>query len=178
MDHFYVLFICSLTWLLFDYFGIWANHVTKILGNDPFVYLFVVPFCLINLTFYTLGLTFTYFDLKTNATGIKKYKIQPGTNSPLSFQRLKDLMILVAFNQFIIGALGQYIFYKLYLKWHAFSNVEMVPFIPRILLELIFFVIIEEIGFFYLHWSFHSRFLYARFHKIHHEWTSTVAVGE
>ena len=52
-----------------------------------------------------------------------------------------------------------------------------MPTFWRILGELLVFTIIEEIFFFYAHWALHSKYLYARFHKIHHEWTATVGLA-
>ena len=38
---------------------------------------------------------------------ISKYKIQPGTNAPLSTKRFLKLITLVTFNQLIVGGVAQ-----------------------------------------------------------------------
>ena len=40
-------------------------------------------------------------------TAISKYKIQPGTNAPLSRRRFLELISLVSFNQLIVGGVAQ-----------------------------------------------------------------------
>lgn len=47
----------------------------------------------------------------------------------------------------------------------------------EILRDVIVFVIVEEILFFYSHWAFHSPFLYSKFHKIHHQFKSPIALA-
>ena len=46
----------------------------------------------------------------------------------------------------------------------------------RAFLDVMMFLVIEEILFFYSHYALHKfRFLYVNIHKKHHEWQSTVA---
>ena len=110
---------------------------------------------------------------------IEKYKIQPGTNAPLPLKRFIQLISLVSFNQIIINGLAQYAFYKLHVFLHDLrpQDIEKMPSFLRICGELLVFTLIEEIFFFYSHWALHSKYLYARFHKIHHEWTASVGLA-
>ena len=110
---------------------------------------------------------------------IAKYKIQPGTNAPLTSKRFIQLVALVSFNQIIVNGLAQFAFYKIHVYLHNLKpeDIQKMPTFWRILGELLAFTIIEEIFFFYAHWALHSKYLYARFHKIHHEWTATVGLA-
>lgn len=174
MDHFYVLFFTCATLFGLDKFGLWHDFILKYLGSSPAWHFLILPYVVINLTFYTFGLLLTHFDLK-KTSNISKYKIQPGTNQPLTFSRFLQLLKLVTLNQILVGFLGQYLFY-LAIK-NKNIDITILPSILQVLAEFIFFTIIEEFFFFYAHWAFHTRFLYAKFHKIHHEWVSSVALG-
>ena len=161
MDHYYVLFFCSLSLLGLDYFGFWNNFIIKYFGSDLCTHFCWIPYFLINLTFYTFGLFLTHFDLKASKSEdneIKKYKIQPGTNNPLSFKRFLELISLVSFNQLIIGGITQYLFYKFHVKFHNLTEKDIftIPSIFQVLLEWIIFTVIEEIWFFYSHWALHT----------------------
>ena len=87
-------------------------------------------------------------------TVLTRYKIQPGTNSPLSKKRFRELLGLVAFNQIVVGGITQYMFYLMHKQFHNTTpmTIEVMPSVLRVLLELTVFVIIEEVLFFYLHW--------------------------
>ena len=111
---------------------------------------------------------------------MSKYKIQPGTNSPLTLKRFYELFTLVTFNQIVINGIAQYIFYLLHVKLHQITpdEIMIMPSLMKIIFELLIFTLIEEIFFFYSHWALHTKHLYKRFHKIHHEWTATVGLGK
>ena len=48
--------------------------------------------------------------------------------------------------------------------------------LERAFFDVMMFLVIEEILFFYSHYALHKfRFLYVNIHKKHHEWQSTVA---
>ena len=91
---------------------------------------------------------------------IARYKIQPGTNSPLSKGRFLELLRLVVFNQIVVGGVTQYVFYYLHKNLHNItsSSIVTLPSLLRVLLELSFFILIEEILFFYVHWALHRSY--------------------
>eukprot|EP01090_Pellita_catalonica_P017679 TRINITY_DN5396_c0_g1_i1.p1 TRINITY_DN5396_c0_g1~~TRINITY_DN5396_c0_g1_i1.p1 ORF type:complete len:118 (-),score=5.57 TRINITY_DN5396_c0_g1_i1:633-986(-) len=105
-----------------------------------------------------------------------KYKIQekvpfvPGGskgNPPL-----RKLLINLVFNHICILLPGHLIMYYISKTPSLYSEIRVavpIPGVVEIILHLVVFVLIEEIGFFYLHWLFHYTPLYTRFHKQHHE---------
>ena len=91
---------------------------------------------------------------------MQRYKIQPGTNSPLKKKRFIELLQLVSINQLIVGGVSQYIFSLLHISLHGTtsSDIERLPSLPGVLFDIVVFTIIEEVLFFYCHWALHRYF--------------------
>ena len=101
-----------------------------------------------------------------------KYKIQEGTNIPLDMNKFWHVIRIVLVNQFYA-----LIFYLIaYYFTSEFVHAEKLPTFNRLIYELLFIILIEEIFFYYGHRLLHTRFFYKRFHKVHHEWTSSIGV--
>ncbi len=113
-----------------------------------------------------------------------QFQIQPGTNEPLPFKRFLELMALIIFNQAVVGMLFSVFTYHCYMWKFDYNETILkeqtthkLPDFTRVFLELLFFVLVEELGFFYSHYALHSsRFLYKNIHKRHHEWQVKFAV--
>ena len=97
---------------------------------------------------------------KEQGNPIARYKIQPGTNAPLTRKRFNELLRLVSFNQIIVGGITQYIFYILHVRLNSITanTIEVMPSVLRVLFELAIFILIEESLFFYFHWALHRFF--------------------
>ena len=56
------------------------------------------------------------------------------------------------------------------------ATTKELPSLERVIIDLVIFLLFEELSFFYSHYALHKfRFLYVNIHKKHHEWQSTVA---
>ena len=68
--------------------------------------------------------------------------------------------------------------YVLYTYTPIFANMEVLPSalpsFKTFARDLVVFGIVEEIGFYYGHRFMHIPAVYKRFHKQHHEWTSSI----
>lgn len=67
-----------------------------------------------------------------------------------------------------------YLFVHQLSLWRGCDFGPHLPTFPRVVFELIAFVCIEEIFFYYGHRLMHTPLLYKRIHKIHHEWTAPI----
>lgn len=125
-------------------------------------------------TFYWVCSTaFLCLDLKGS---LRKYKIQPGKNDPLDRQKLIGSLFTVIFNQIIISTTftsGTYWLSQIRLGPRDMRDVESFLILLR---NLVIFHIYFDVGFYILHRLLHTKYLYKRIHKIHHEWKSPIAV--
>jgi sterol desaturase/sphingolipid hydroxylase (fatty acid hydroxylase superfamily) len=102
-----------------------------------------------------------------------QYKIQDVNAPRPSREKMWRLLKTVWFNQFVIGVPMVFIVTKLYEMRGMFD--EALPTLPRLTAQLFAVVLLEEIGFYYSHRIMHHPRLYARIHKLHHEWVSPLA---
>ncbi|KAI9298629.1 hypothetical protein K502DRAFT_299252, partial [Neoconidiobolus thromboides FSU 785] len=78
--------------------------------------------------------------------------------------------------------------YSLYYLLHPtspmYSSLErakeyfsQVPTIGQFLRDIIIYLLITEVGFYYVHRLLHHPLLYAKFHKLHHEFTAPIGLA-
>jgi len=101
-----------------------------------------------------------------------KYKMQAEDKGPSKDQVL-GAMSLVIFNQVFIGWLFGWATTSIY------KGTAQCP-LPgpiRIFLELVIFMFCEDFFFYYSHRIMHHGIFYANIHKLHHRFTSPVAIA-
>eukprot|EP00160_Parvularia_atlantis_P007726 Unigene1691_Nuclearia_a/m.5210 Unigene1691_Nuclearia_a/g.5210 ORF Unigene1691_Nuclearia_a/g.5210 Unigene1691_Nuclearia_a/m.5210 type:complete len:312 (-) Unigene1691_Nuclearia_a:84-1019(-) len=125
--------------------------------------------------FWGLGLLYLCVDLFRPAL-VAKYKIQDTANVPLDLAKLRHMLKRVVFNTVVInGSLGVLGYYLAVLRGVRID--APLPSVLEILLHLVIFVVVQEIGFYYSHRLMHLQPFYKSVHKIHHEWTSPIGLA-
>ncbi|XP_076048659.1 fatty acid hydroxylase domain-containing protein 2-like [Oratosquilla oratoria] len=172
----------SLTFHLQQFWGasgnFWQHQWDKILdtfGDDAYNLMVYGTTILSYIIYWAFGMLYVLMDLTQRPKFLRRYKIQPGTNEPVDNWKLTKCILWVNFNQIFIGtpvsALCYYVF-----SYRGYDTSRQLPTFHWVLFELIVYILVEEIGFYYFHRLFHHRLLYKHFHKMHHEWQSPMSV--
>lgn len=90
-------------------------------------------------------------------------------------QRLIRVAKNVFINQSVISIPIGYLTYYLS-TFRGHMPIQQLPDPFRILFDIAVLIACEEIGFYYVHRALHSKYLY-RFHKVHHEWRTPIAMA-
>ena len=126
------------------------------LGNDDYVLGVYGTFIIVSVIYWTLGSLYTYIDVTGKPAFLKKYKIQPGINAPLSPAKLGNLLVTVFINQTIV-LFPLLIFGHKAHEWRGRPDTKILPEFHRVVLELIVCVLAEDMCFFYSHWLLHHK---------------------
>ncbi|XP_043841734.1 fatty acid hydroxylase domain-containing protein 2 [Dromiciops gliroides] len=177
-----VAFWNSVTWHLQKFWGasgyFWQSQWEKLLSTfagKEWILFYLGTVITPSLLFWS----FNAFLLVVDTTGkphfISRYRIQDGKNDPVDSTKLRQALVTVLFNQYIISLPMLGLCYPFF-KWQEDPCRPELPTFHWFLLELSVFVLIEEVMFYYSHRLLHHPIFYKRFHKKHHEWTAPIGV--
>ena len=149
---------------------IWTYLADQGLSDFQVVF---VGFYLWTLIFYlAYSSVLAFIDLFGNYSSLWKYKIQDEKQATLKdYQKVTAHFLIVSVYFHLPAHYGYYYYLR-----HVCNRTDLLhetfPSFPIILRDFLVFVAIEEIGFYYGHRLMHSKFLYQRVHKTHHEFSA------
>ncbi|KAF4523703.1 hypothetical protein B566_EDAN011567 [Ephemera danica] len=121
------------------------------------------------------GLVYLVMDLTGRPKVLRKYKVQPEANDPPDYSKLRKLLGQVLFNQTVVTIPLTYIGGMLQQSRHP--PLRELPSLGKVFIDFVVCMIVFEAVFYYSHRLLHHPRIYKRIHKIHHEWTSPIALG-
>ena len=144
----------------------------------------VVGLCgMVITTYYAFGLLHLLtLDLFHKPASLYKTKIQP--KRPFDASTLPSLFFNLLFNQLLVLVPFSWLVWKLQCEGSGGGNEATAclggPELPSLLIvarDMLCFILIEEVLFFYSHLLLHRGVLYDKIHRKHHEYKSPIALA-
>jgi sterol desaturase/sphingolipid hydroxylase (fatty acid hydroxylase superfamily) len=160
----------------FDLQDIWISVYDSF---PPAVWASFIPFILVIIQYWIVGLLHLYLDVYKWPQFLYKYKLQKTERTQIKGPMIQLLLQNVITSQITIFLPLVVLMFYTYSDSHVYGiRVEkQLPSGKEILRDFLVFLTVEEILFFYFHWILHQPMFYAKIHKIHHQFTSPVALA-
>lgn len=113
-------------------------------------------------------------DITQKPKSFRKYKTQPDANEPLDFKKVLGALPLLLFNQFVVSPFMLCSVVSVGKKFMSGAPIRYTTSFQQLMIDIVFYQLIYEAGFYYSHRLFHNKFFYAKIHKIHHQFTGKI----
>jgi sterol desaturase/sphingolipid hydroxylase (fatty acid hydroxylase superfamily) len=147
-------------------------------------YRFMIFFTLAILPniFFWLGQLMMYFIYMSKKPFFERYRLQqrhwPWEKDQAAWRQfISKTLKVVLFNQFVLSPLAAS--YDSFLQKNIpfRYGLDSFPDHLEIMFHIMCFMIIEDTSFYWLHRALHTKLLYSRIHKKHHEYSTTIAIA-
>jgi len=143
-------------------------------GEDKFNLYVFGTFFVTSSTLTTFTALFAILDFTQRPKFLMKYKVQPGKNEPLDFNKWLKVIGVVAINEFLTVPMLLFTF-DFWVK-KAEPDMRKLPDVYTAFGHIFVAMLCHDVCFYHFHRLLHHRLLYKRFHKIHHEWQAPMAI--
>ncbi|GFQ96218.1 fatty acid hydroxylase domain-containing protein 2 [Trichonephila clavata] len=151
------------------------DKVFELLGSDVDTIAIWGTFTYTCLLYWIVASFYTFIDVTGKPKFAVKHRIQEISSYPVPFSSVLKLGRQVLINQFLSIPFYMVGYHLMVLR--GYDTKKSLPSFQRAFFELLFCVLVEEIGFYYSHRVLHFPFFYKHIHKIHHEWKSPIALA-
>lgn len=154
----------------------WLNYTSE---TTFFDFMVLKGFLFYITLFWAVGIPYLLLDKYKKPHFLYKYKIQKNDKQDTYEKQRKKLpktIKRVLQNQFF-GTLPALVFLYIYLAYSGYNWAAPLPNFATLIGHFVLLLLGEELCFFTVHRIMHTKYLYRKIHKIHHEYAESIGIA-